>query len=352
MRPRTALIAGLACLAAAQALAWWVLAPARPAPTRAQEIYDALTPGEFAGTLMLGGFRGLASDMLWMRADLAKESGRFYESVALFQTISRIQPRFEQPWQYMAWDLAYNLSHEVESPEAKWSWVVAGIRTAVRGFERNPGSEKLIRHLAWMFHHKGDLFHAQIEAAAWAAELNPVIAAVNAQVAPGRRIEPFPAGPGLSNFAISSRLYQADVALAERDGGYGPPAFVRRMVPLALESDGNRLRNRGRHLDALRRYQDSLRAWTVVAAWAAGEATGAGDANQRRMTMDSVERNGGGLRRKAAQLARQLGGELGDGAAAAIEARDLDRTDALLARSGWRQTAARVGVRWLDEGGR
>lgn len=350
MTPRLALISGIALLAAAQGLAWWVLTPLRPVPTRAQEVYDALTPGEFAGTLMLGGFRGTACDLLWMRADMAKEAGRFYESVALFQTISRIQPRFEQPWQYMAWDLAYNISHEVESQEAKWSWVVAGIRTAVRGFGRNPGSEKLLRHLAWMFHHKGDLFHGQIEAANWSSELNPVLAAVNAQIEPSKRIEPFPDTAGLGNFAVSSRLYRACVALAERDGRRGPPAFVRRMVPLAIESDGNVARNRGRHLDALRRYQASLEAWEEVAVWARATPRDDNEGNQRRMTLDSYERNSGALRRKAAQLARQLGGEQGEATAQRIEERDLAGSAALLARPGWRTSAAKLGVRWLDEG--
>jgi hypothetical protein len=349
--PRIILSLGVALMIAAQVVASFVIVPLRPAPTKAQEVFDALTPGEFAGTLMLGGFRGLACDLLWMRADLAKENGRFYESVALFQTISRVQPRFEQAWAYMSWDLAYNLSHEVESDEAKWSWVMAGLRANIEGVGRNPGSEKLLRHLAWMFHHKGDLFHSRIEAARWASELNPVLAAVNAQVDTGREITLFEDQAGYANFDISARLYRAAIALAEANGGNGPPSFVRRLVPLAMESAGNIRRNRGDHLGALSRYLGALRSWQEVKTWADQPGRSDSDQFQRRATNESYERNEGSLRRKAAQLARSLAPtpELGEELVVAIDARRFADSEQMLARPGWRSAIARGGVRWLDE---
>ena len=349
MLPR--LLLGIGLLVAAQLLAWFVIVPLRPAPTKAQEVFDALTPGEFAGTLMLGGFRGLACDLLWMRADLAKENGRFYESVALFQTISRIQPRFEQAWTYMSWDLAYNVSHAVESDDAKWSWVIAGLRANIEGIRRNPDSDKLLRHLAWMFHHKGDLFHSRIEAANWSTELNPVLVLMNAQVDKGREIAPFEDRGGYANFDISAKLYRASIALTERNGGYGPPAFIRRMVPLAIESAGNIRRNRGDHIGALRRYLDSLREWQVVKTWGDATPRSDGDAAQRRGTTESYERNEGSLRRKAQQLARSLAPtpELGEEVVALIDARKIDESETAVAKPGWRTAIARGGVRWLDE---
>ncbi len=347
------LVAGLTCLVAAQALAWWVIAPRRQELAPQQEIFAALTPGEFAGTLMLGGFRGLACDLLWMRADSAKQNGRFYESVALFQAISRIQPRFEQPWQYMAWDLAYNLSHEVEDRRAKWSWIQAGIETAIRGFERNPHSEKLLRHLAWLFHHKGDLFHDEVEAAKWAPVLAPVLAEVNRQVLPAYRHEQ-PPEPGASNFAISALLYRCCIALADgrTDGhGYLSAQFVRRMIPLALESDGNIRRNQGRHLVALKAYLDSLKAWQEVRTWNEGTPKNEGDANQRSVSAASYERNEGRLRRKTARLAEDLAKnpETGSRCAQAILDRDYAIVDRELLRPVWKDVANHQRLRWLDE---
>ena len=54
-------------LIGAQVLASTVLAPMRGALTPHKDIYAALKPGEFAGTMLLGGFRGLACDLLWTR---------------------------------------------------------------------------------------------------------------------------------------------------------------------------------------------------------------------------------------------------------------------------------------------
>ncbi len=353
MRSRTCVVLGLASLLAAQAVASLVISPQRAEMTPNKDVYEALTPGEFAGTLMLGGFRGLACDLLWLRADSAKESGRFYESVALFQAISRIQPRFEQPWQFMSWDLAYNLSHEVEDRDAKWSWIIAGIDTNIQGYIRNPQSERLLRHLSWIFHHKGDLFHDKILAIDWAPRLNPVIAEINRQVKPEFQIKPFPPGAGLSNFAISSRLYQGCIVLADGriDGrGYLSAQFVRRMVPLAVEADANLIRNEGRHRDALQRYIEALQAWEPVVAWGTAK-TDDGQASQRKISMDSFDRNEGRLRRKAAQYCYDLApdADTAQRTADAILARRWGDAEQQLAKSGWKTAAANARIKWLDE---
>jgi len=71
MTVRTTLAAGIACLIAAQvvaAFAW----PQRPAAATSEylaadenlgEVFVEMEPGEFAGTLMLGGLRGLVTDL-------------------------------------------------------------------------------------------------------------------------------------------------------------------------------------------------------------------------------------------------------------------------------------------------
>ena len=356
MRSRTCLLLGVGCLLAAQAVSTWWCTPQRGELTPNRDVYESLTPGELAGTLMLGGFRGLACDLLWLRADSAKENGRFYESVALFEAISRIQPRFEQPWQFMSWDLAYNLSHEVEDRDAKWSWIIAGIDTNIRGVTRNPQSERLLRHLAWMFHHKGDLFHDKIEAMAWASRLNPLLTEVNARVKSGYQVALLEEGIGTSNFSISARLYQACIALGDGslDGqGRLSAQFVRRMVPLAMESDGNLKRNQSRHLEALKRYVDSLQAWDVVIAWANAPAANAYEVGQHKITLDSVERNEGRLRRKAAQYCYDLApdSDTAEKTAQAILARNWSEALRHLQRPGWKSAASNSRIHWLDEPG-
>ena len=157
-------VVGACCLllaALTSAMAW----QQRPAAAQAEllgvestsltEVYAELEPGEFAGTLMLGGMRGLVADLFWLRAIEAKEEGRYYESVALFQLLSRLQPQFEQVWEFLSHDLAYNIPRNMPTQDEKYAWFVAGIEANARGCGRNPRSSRLMRHLAWMLFHRG-----------------------------------------------------------------------------------------------------------------------------------------------------------------------------------------------------
>ncbi|GDY11632.1 hypothetical protein LBMAG53_05100 [Planctomycetota bacterium] len=346
-RPVLILFAGLGCLVAAQVLWFVALKPLRPVVPATAEAGAGLPPGEFAGTLLLGGFRGLACDLLWMRAVGAKESGRHYESVALAETIAAVQPRFSQVWEFLAHDLAYNLAYEAEDRGAKFAWFRAGIAANVQGCLRNPGNERILRNLAWMFNHKGDDFHTEIDAAAWGGQLDPVIAGANALIPAHRRVDPLGARTGLSNFAIAARLYALAVALAEATA-YDQPHIIPRMVPLAWEFDGNVLLGQGRHREALGSWIASIAAWQEIAERAA-RATGL----SKSLIEESYQRNEGRLRRRAADLARRLASDpaAGEALASAIDQRHLAEAKALLAQAGWKDHQAGTTIRWLDEGG-
>ena len=350
MSSRTCFILGLVCLLLAQALASGVLVAKREALVPNRDVYGALEPGEFAGTLMLGGFRGLACDLLWMRAQNAKEHGYYYESVALADSISTIQPRFEQIWEYMAWDMAYNIAHEVEDEGGQWAWFLAGLEVNVRGVMRNPQGERLVRHLAWMFHHKGDEFRTRIETTAWAPLINPVLGLINAETPADRRIALLPPGPGLGNYEISERLYMAAIRAAEANHLRVLP-FVRRMVPIAIERDGNRLRNRGEHLRALGRYVTSLRTWQELLEWNRKAAFGQDTRQDREIATDIAQHNEGHLLRKTELLAMELAEvpALASQVVADIHARRYDAVERELKGPGWRASVAQAKVRWLDE---
>ncbi len=342
-------VIGVGLLVAAQALA--VIA----APKRDLAGIGGLPPGEFAGTLMLGGFRGLACDLLWLRAVSAKEQSRFYESVALAEAITRVQPRFVDVWQHLAHDLAYNIAYEADGEEQRYAWFVAGVRANARGIERNPGVERLLRHLAWMFHHRGDLFKGRILAADWSVLVNPLLAEVRLRTAGDVRVRDLPAGTGQSNFTIANHLYVASVALgeaAQRAGKGRQPSFVRRMAAHTLDADGNRLRNNGDHLAAVRRWLDAGEDWVAVERWMNEPTTDEAERNSRASTSLVLERSEGQIRRKAADLALLLAPDAGSGeaVAAAILARRWDEARRLLAAPGWKASAgADARIRWLDQ---
>ena len=346
MSPRRLLVLAFVLFCAAQAVATWLVDPARP---EAQELQGAsyfaeLPAGEVAGTLMLGGFRGMAIDFLWLRAVQAKNDARYYESVALFDLISRVQPRFERVWEYMAWDMAYNIGHYVDQVDDKWSWYLAGLRSNLRGIEVNPSSERLLRHLAWMFFHKGENYMERIEQLDWQPVLADALASYQADLA-------LPAQEHFSSFALAEYFYRLSVMVAERRGSK-QPVFVRRMVPLAMDRDANRLRNRGEHYAALQRYVDALAEWQRIKEWAMNPNGYFRPDLDPSLTDESYQRNEGLLRRKMANLGQRLALQATDGQAFAdaVLARDIVRCRALLAdRSLWRKQIQTSRIQWLDE---
>lgn len=122
--------------------------------------YDTLSPGEFIGTVALGGFRAVAIDFLWIRAIDAWEEKQWYEALALYRLISRLQPRLQNIWIINAWNMIYNISIDLkqkELEEASWKWIKEGIDFLKEGISRNPNSPELHFYLGWVYFDKGKI---------------------------------------------------------------------------------------------------------------------------------------------------------------------------------------------------
>ncbi len=352
-RTRLLLLAGVALLVAAQLLASLPLASARKRlePQGGGSGFTDITPGEFAGTLMLGGFRGLACDLLWIRADSARQSKRFYESLALYRTISRIQPRFEEVWTYLAWDMAYNIGSDVEDKGEKWSWMLAGLDADAEGCRRNPQSEKLPAppgldvQPPWRPLVQRRNPRARLGAADRSSD--------RAGEQPARR-RSAPAVPrGRRSLQLPHRRHHpavAGVRLSESQRRQVFP-FEPRSVPLAIECDGDVERNRGDHLKALAIWIESLEEWRKVLPRYATMSSDPGDEARRLFGLDSWNRNEGRLRRKAAAMAKLLALDAASGEAVANDLleRRFEAAAAAIAQPGWRRTATYGTIRWLDE---
>ncbi len=151
MSRRWGVVAAGCALAALAAGAWWCQrggAKARvegPAPSPAAEMIVA----------GLGGFRGLAAEVVWFRADRLQDEGRYAELAQLSTWLTFLEPHTPEVWAYAAWNLAYNISVSMPTPADRWRWVEAGIRLLRDdGLRLNPRGPVLHRELAWMFLHK------------------------------------------------------------------------------------------------------------------------------------------------------------------------------------------------------
>ena len=77
--------------------------------TRVQPLENAPPVLAFT-TVALGGFRGLISNVLWMRATDLQDDDKFFEMAQLADWITKLEPHFVQVWLVQAWNMAYNIS--------------------------------------------------------------------------------------------------------------------------------------------------------------------------------------------------------------------------------------------------
>lgn len=120
--------------------------------------YEALTPGEFVGTVALAGFRAMAVDMLWVRAiDLWREKD-WYQALTVYRLISNLQPHHEEVWVSNSWNMAVNIAvnkrQNGEDAEA-WEWVREALDYLKEGISRNPKSHYLHFYYGWLTYRMG-----------------------------------------------------------------------------------------------------------------------------------------------------------------------------------------------------
>ena len=127
--------------------------------TRVQPLENAPPVLAFT-TVALGGFRGLISNALWIRASDLQDEDKFFEMAQLADWITKLEPHFVQVWLVQAWNMAYNISVKFKenSPGVyadRWRWVEAGIKLLRDdGLRYNPNETLIYRELAWFFQHK------------------------------------------------------------------------------------------------------------------------------------------------------------------------------------------------------
>src|SRR3990170_8369138 len=113
-------------------------------------------PSESIPLLLLGGLRGIAVDFLWARAIARHEEKKYYELLAINNLISKLQPNFPAVWIFQAWNMAYNIAYEWDSPQNKWKWIRTGLGFAKKGSLKNPKSGDLFFELGYMYLHLFD----------------------------------------------------------------------------------------------------------------------------------------------------------------------------------------------------
>ncbi|HUA38830.1 MAG TPA: hypothetical protein VMA35_10605 [Candidatus Sulfopaludibacter sp.] len=106
-------------------------------------------------TVALGGFRGLISNFLWIRANDLQQAGKYFEMVQLANWITDLEPHFPQVWLFQAWNMAWNISVNFKDFPDRWHWVERGIELLRDdGLRYNPDEPLLYFQLSWIFQSK------------------------------------------------------------------------------------------------------------------------------------------------------------------------------------------------------
>ena len=83
------------------------------------------------------GLKGIASTVLWLRADYYKEEKYFDRFSATLNQIALLQPHFISVWQHQAHNLSYNVAPEFEDYRQRYEWIKKGIDYLIRGTKYN-----------------------------------------------------------------------------------------------------------------------------------------------------------------------------------------------------------------------
>lgn len=116
-------------------------------------VFKHYNPSESVPILLLGGFRAIAIDLLWIRGIARHQEKKYYETMAINNLIAKLQPDFPSVWTFQAWNMAYNIAHEWKAFENKWKWIKAGIEFAKRGAVKNQANADIAFELGYMYLH-------------------------------------------------------------------------------------------------------------------------------------------------------------------------------------------------------
>ena len=101
-----------------------------------------------ASLLLMGGFRGVAVDILWLRVNALHQERRYEEEISLIELIIHLQPYYTSVWIFQGWNIAYNISVQSTDLKIQWARVKYGIEFVKRGLQLNPNDVDLLFYLA------------------------------------------------------------------------------------------------------------------------------------------------------------------------------------------------------------
>ncbi|MBN9122662.1 MAG: hypothetical protein J0I06_26530 [Planctomycetes bacterium] len=104
--------------------------------------------------LALTGSRGFVVTGLWLSAIEKQKRNDFHEFEQRVQMVTKLQPNFITPWIFQSWNIAYNVSVEMQGSGDMYYYIVQGIRLLAEGERRNKRSPDMRYQIAFYYQNK------------------------------------------------------------------------------------------------------------------------------------------------------------------------------------------------------
>ncbi len=125
----------------------------RPAvfdPERKTRRVSAISIGPTPAVIAaLGGFRTVAADLLWLKAENVWHGGSWWAMLPILDAVTQLDPHFLLAWKVYGWHAAYNLQAESETVVDKRFWLRRGVDALQRAVEVNPNIWDMYFELGW-----------------------------------------------------------------------------------------------------------------------------------------------------------------------------------------------------------
>lgn len=113
---------------------------------------------------IVGGFRSVAADVLWLKSDEWWHKGKADRMIPLLNLVTMLDPNFIDGWKIAGWHWAYNLRVQAPTPDQKEECMRNGLDFLKRGVAWNRERHELYFEVGWTNQDKvGDMQ----EAAEW-----------------------------------------------------------------------------------------------------------------------------------------------------------------------------------------
>ena len=146
-----------------------------------------------AAVAVLGGFRGIVTDFIWLSAHNDWEKREWYRMKPKLDTVVLLQPHFLDYWDIGAWHMAWNISYDASVNTAEPRevfrlreqryWIDEGEKFLREAIANNPDSWQLYFKLGWLLDQKKQDYKQAAEWFKKAAEFKKTPFYVRRQVA-------------------------------------------------------------------------------------------------------------------------------------------------------------------------